>query len=544
VAAPDGRAHVLIGLGGTGKSAVALRVAETALAEGRPVWWVPAADESSLTSSLLDLAQVLGADAEHVKAARIGLVDPSDVLWQQLETSPGWLLVIDNVDDIQILAVHGRQVRDGNGWVRSSRSGLVMVSSRDGDPRHWGRSSELHSVGWLSDEDGGRVLLDLAPRAGSRLDAEALSGRLGGLALALHHAGLQLSSPFAEQRKFRDYQNSLESRFPLLLQSPDALEDREIVARTWELSLNQLARSGLPQARAILEVLAWFRGAVPIPIDMLNREILAKNCSPSGPRGVSQGLEALLSVGLIETRLASQDMPGGDQPDADAIMLHPLVVEITRHLLSGNAAANNSALVAVELLAATVIKLDPDSWDEWDVFIPHLDVLSYYPDAVRQSAVFSTVSNHMNAFTNSLLKEKTRLEEEKDRLEEENRRLEEGKGRLEEEVRRLEETKGAMNALQTIWRLEEMESPEEVRLALEATLNRLEPLNRHGQVREAFEQVSELLENFKRLEASKRPEEIMLALKTALNETGEKSLRKTQNDNPNSSSLSSGPNDL
>ena len=100
---PDGRAHVLTGLGGTGKSAVALQVADVALTSGLHVWWVSAVDENSLKSSLLDLAQTLGADPEQVKAARSDLMDPSDLLWVQLENTSDWLLVIDNADDMQVL---------------------------------------------------------------------------------------------------------------------------------------------------------------------------------------------------------------------------------------------------------------------------------------------------------------------------------------------------------------------------------------------------------------------------------------------------------
>src|ERR1700722_11521913 len=53
---PDGQGHVLTGLGGMGKSTVALQVAEEAAGLGRPVWWVPAGDAAAMTAALLDLA--------------------------------------------------------------------------------------------------------------------------------------------------------------------------------------------------------------------------------------------------------------------------------------------------------------------------------------------------------------------------------------------------------------------------------------------------------------------------------------------------------
>src|SRR6185503_1985340 len=120
-------------------------------------------------------------------------------------------------------------------------------------------------VGCLSDEDGAGVLLDLAPEAGSRREARELSARLGGLGLALHHAGCQLGSRFAREQTFTGYGRALEAGFPALLGSVTEASDRRVVTRTWEVSLDQLAEVGVPQARGLLEVLAWLAGAVPIP---------------------------------------------------------------------------------------------------------------------------------------------------------------------------------------------------------------------------------------------------------------------------------------
>ncbi|WP_329249341.1 tetratricopeptide repeat protein [Actinoallomurus sp. NBC_01490] len=396
VETPDGRAHVLAGLGGMGKSTVALRVAEVALAQGRRVWWVRGLDGSSLASALLGLAQVLGADAGAVEAARAGRTDPSDVVWGRLEAHRGWVLVIDNADDLELLEVAGRPVGDGNGWVRGSRAGLVVVTSRDGDMRHWGRGVELHPVGWLSDEDGGRVLLDLAPRAGDRAEAEALSARLGGLALALHHAGSQLSSPFSAEQSFARYRAALEAGFAALLGPPGAVDDREVVTRTWEVSLEQLAGGGVPQARELLGVLAWFAGAVPIPVEGLDREVLGRVCRYAGPAGVGVGLEALVSVGLIETSTSAGDAASGQQSGRGRVMMHPLVAETIRHQFGAGDAGRLTASVAVDLLAAATGELDaqdPGDWPTWSAWLPHLEELLSTASTLVEEASLVTLAN-------------------------------------------------------------------------------------------------------------------------------------------------------
>ncbi|MFS8202632.1 tetratricopeptide repeat protein [Streptomyces sp. CWNU-52B] len=396
---PNGRAQVLAGLGGTGKSTVALRVVEVALGLGRRVWWVPGVDASSLTSALLGLAQALGADAAQVERARAGRVDPCDVVWPVLETDPGWVLVIDNADDVRALAVAGRPVRDGNGWVRSTRAGLVMVTTRDADPRHWGRGAEVHRVGWLPEADGASVLLDLAPEAGTPAEAEGLSFRLGGLALALHHAGSQLSSPFSQERTFTGYLRALGTGFPALLAS-GGLDDREVVTSTWELSLDQLADAGFEQARGLLGVLVWFAGAVPIPVAGLDHQVLGRVCGEQGVAGVGVGLEALLSAGLIENRLAPGETPAG-QAAGGGVMVHPLVAETTRHRLKVSDAAGVAAAVAVELLAVATDELDmgrPQDWPVWTAWLPHLEeFLTYASPFLEHSSLATLATSSRNA---------------------------------------------------------------------------------------------------------------------------------------------------
>lgn len=192
---PDGHVHVLAGAGGLGKSTVARAVAEQVKAGGGRVWWVPAGDSVLLAQLLLGLARELGASTGQVKEALAGRLNPSDVLWSQLEQSPGWTLLLDNADDLATLAVGGRGVDSGSGWLRSSQAGLMVVTSRMGDQTVWGPVVAMHRLGPLGDKEGALVLMDLAPRAGDEHAAQRLSARLGGLPLALHHAGSYLASP-------------------------------------------------------------------------------------------------------------------------------------------------------------------------------------------------------------------------------------------------------------------------------------------------------------------------------------------------------------
>ena len=257
--APSGHAVVLAGLGGLGKSTVARSVAAKALEQDRRAWWVPAIDAVSLTQLLLGLAGELGASRGQVEEALAGRLNPSDVLWQQLETTAGWVLVMDNADNPASLGTGGRPANSGSGWLRSTRSGLVLVTSRAGDPEVWGPVAQVHRLEPLDEANGAQVLLDLAPNAGDRTAAQSLSAQLGGLPLALRQAGSYLASSFATAATFAQYQQALSVRFAELMGR--GIDDRARVIATWELSLDALAVQGVGQARPLLRVLSCFASA-------------------------------------------------------------------------------------------------------------------------------------------------------------------------------------------------------------------------------------------------------------------------------------------
>jgi Tetratricopeptide repeat len=369
--APDGRVHVLAGLGGTGKSTVALLLAEEMTRLGRSAWWVQAVDAGTVTAKLLGLARDLGAPLGEVTEALNGRRDPADLLWRFLEARPGWLLVFDNADDLDALTVDGNDVAGGAGWLRASESGLIVVTSRIRDPHAWGRHAELHPVGWLDAVTGARVLADLAPEAGPAEDAAVLSDRLGGLPLALHHAGSQLASEFAAERTFQEYARALDERFGRLM-GHGAADDRAVVTSTWELSLDGLAAGGRPQARPLLRVLSCLAPAVLIPPAMLDLAVLGRMYQ-DGEDGAADGLAALASAGLI----ATSPGPAGTRP---GVTVHPLVTETSRlHLDAEDPARTGGIAVALLTAAAAELGVDqPGDWPAWVQLVPHLNAVYGY----------------------------------------------------------------------------------------------------------------------------------------------------------------------
>ena len=367
---PDGRAHVLAGLGGTGKSTVALRIAGEMPRLGVPVWWVPAADAGTVEAKLLGLARELGASPGEVAEVLSGGRNAADLLWRFLENRYGWLLIFDNADDLDALAVDGTEVGAGNGWIRPSTAGLILVTSRESDPRAWGRHAEVHVVGWLDRITGGQILVDMASGAGPSEDAAALSDRLGGLPLALFHAGSQLSSSFTPEQTFAGYAQALDQRFREMM-SQGTADQRAIVTSTWEMSLDALAAKGHPQARTLLRILSCLAPGVLIPARMLDLTVLGQVC-PNGQDGAADGLDALASVGLIT---ASRGQPG----TKPGWIVHRLVAETSRLRLDDEDPARAGGIAVALVTRAAPRRRDrPEAWPAWVQIAPHLNALYEY----------------------------------------------------------------------------------------------------------------------------------------------------------------------
>ena len=103
LAGPGPWVRVLHGLGGCGKTRLALEAAFRAQQSGLEVWWISAAEAGVLAAGMRALGRRLG-----VSDADLGYGDAADVIWRRLAGKQDpWLLVLDSADDPQVLAGAG-----------------------------------------------------------------------------------------------------------------------------------------------------------------------------------------------------------------------------------------------------------------------------------------------------------------------------------------------------------------------------------------------------------------------------------------------------
>ncbi|WP_159393847.1 tetratricopeptide repeat protein [Streptomyces sp. NRRL F-5755] len=394
VDSPEGTVTVLHGMGGIGKTALALSVARDTRKKRRRVLWVTASDGYSVREAMLQIAIRTGAAESRAQEAAVGNISIADLVWETLdEVLEPWLIVFDSADDPKAI-----EEELGTEWLRSSYAGGVLVTTRVGSPEVWSDHLRMIRLTPL-DESGGRdMLVDTAGlRSVSDKDHEQaakLANRLGGVPLALWLAGRYLALPASAIRRFEDYHAALDRDFPDVIDRAAATSEargpeadlRRLVMQTWELSLDVLEKQGVPQARTLMRLLSCF-AARPVPVILLSPEVLSRACEAyGGPWDeirVERALNALSDLGLIDIGLERLEgtfpddfyrwpqLPGSEHR---CIIVHPLVAEVNAAQLD-----RSDARMAVWDAALRCLGLFRGVWPEdprhgsfWQLLVPHV----------------------------------------------------------------------------------------------------------------------------------------------------------------------------
>jgi tetratricopeptide (TPR) repeat protein len=335
----DGMAALLprsgAGLGGEGKSNLALEYAYRHIEEYDVVWWIPAEQATSARAALALLARELDMPMSDDTKSTV-----DDVLRALRAGRPydRWLLIYDNAQDpdeviaLTPLGVDGPETGLGPGR-------HVLVTSRD---RAWERHASVVDVEVFERPESVALLRRLVPRL-SESEADLLAERVGDLPLAVHQAAAWHA---VTDHAVEDYLALFDRRLAELTE-PDSSGGDLPKPLAAGVSLNlDLLREQDPVAWALLEL--W---AVLDPEPVSSRLLAAGRTSALPP-----GLEDLLAD---EPRLrgAMRDISrfslGRFDEESSTLQVHRLVRAILNDRLPGDRLRQAREHVHAILAAAT-----------------------------------------------------------------------------------------------------------------------------------------------------------------------------------------------
>jgi CO dehydrogenase nickel-insertion accessory protein CooC1 len=338
-------AQALYGLGGVGKTQLALEYAHRFMADYDLVWWVPSERAEETSGALADLARKMGLKVSD------NVVEAAEAALEELrrDTTPHWLLIFDNADDPKQLEPY-----------LPTGSGHVLITSRN---QAWSHSAEPLEVDvFTRDESVGHLLrhvpdLDMA-------DAIRVADALGHLPLAVEQASAWLEQTGMPARVYVEQLATQSTRILALNQPPDY--PMPVVA-TWNLSFDRLKQRS-PAAVRLLQLCAFFSPG-PISMDLLYSDEMNESLLP-----FDDTLSEKLMLGRVIRDISRFALVKVDQ-GSNSLQIHRLVQAVIRSQMTDEEQVEARHEVHKILTGARPRQGetdDPANWSTYDIIWPHL----------------------------------------------------------------------------------------------------------------------------------------------------------------------------
>jgi TIR domain-containing protein/tetratricopeptide repeat protein len=330
--------QALYGLGGVGKTQLAIEYAHRFAADYELVWWIDAAQPVLVPEQLAALAARLDVPRGPTVTATV------DRLLAELARRSRWLLIFDNAERPADIADY-----------RPGRAGHSLITSRYPG---WGALGGRLEVDVLTRAETVALLRARIPGLGEEL-ADKLAAELGDLPLAAAQA-----AGYLEQTDLpaADYLRRFRARRASLLSRGDVVGYHGRLDTTWALSLERLQAED-PASVQLLR-LAAFLAPEPIPLALVgdHADLLDEPL-----RTVAADPDALTdTVGALVGYSLARRSPDGFQ-------LHRLVQAVIQHQLPPDRQrATAEQVLALLAAAAPGDPDDPAGWAGYAALVPHV----------------------------------------------------------------------------------------------------------------------------------------------------------------------------
>jgi len=330
--------QALYGLGGVGKTQLAIEYAHRFAADYDLVWWIDAEQPAFIGEQLAALAASLNLPSGP------SVADTVERLLTALRGRDRWLLIFDNAERPADVADY-----------RAAGAGHMLVTSRFPG---WGALGGRLEVDVLARAETVALLCARIPALSGKL-ADELAAELGDLPLAAAQGAAYLEQtdlPAADYlRRFREQRTTLLAR-------GDVVDYHGRLDTTWALSLQRLHEQD--SAAVQLLQLAAFLAAEPIPLALFGDHA---GLLDEPLRTVAAAPDALAdAVGALVGYSLARRSPDGFQ-------IHRLVQAVIRHQLSPDLQQTTADQVLALLAAASPGEPEsPIGWPAYARLAPHV----------------------------------------------------------------------------------------------------------------------------------------------------------------------------
>ena len=334
----------LHGMGGVGKTQLALKYALDYRDRYAGVWWFRAESEGALQADagkLCEHAKVLVPDGER----------PSQALKRWLEREEGrWLLVFDNAAEPDALRPHLPQAGNHH----------LIVTSRNSV---WGGIAAPVELDTWTTEQGVRFLAGRLS-GGEREEPAALVRDLGGLPLALEQAASYLEATGVTAGVYRRLLDGVNTEGDILgeTEGNSATGYGRSVAKTLSVAFEKLS----PPARRLLRLCAF---AAPEPVP----EWLFREAGDLLSDSLANTVGDDVAWNRIVVELRRYGLVGriSDEETGHALVLHRLTQQVVRTRLA-KPAEDCGVLQAMLASACTGDPGHPDHWSRYAALAEHV----------------------------------------------------------------------------------------------------------------------------------------------------------------------------